>query len=149
MKTIQGRVTEISPYTLMQRGSTVIEEVRIEGQNGTTYAIRKVAIDARLANALRPGNQGTFHICKIFLGNNFLVAAEFDGGAEFAAVTPYSLFIYGIFFILVGIPTILLFGMGILLILLGISYIHGGLQIMETTSRLRSTGVNIRKFEMV
>ena len=149
MKIVTGKVLETSPYTLLDHGTTVIPEVRIEGTDGTIYAVRKVGIDARLANALVPGNSGIFYFQKIILGNNLLVAAEFNNIVEFSATGPFRFIVLGIATIFLGIPFLLFFGIGIIFIIMGLSTLYAAIQMMNIKQKLQSSNVNVRQFKTI
>ncbi len=149
MKVVSGEVLETSSYTLMQHGISVIPEVRIKGDDGTLYAVRKVAVDARLANALNPSRRGVFHFQKIPLGNNCLVAAEFGGVVEFLAFNTFAVVLQALLFILIGIPTTLFFGLGILLILHGLAILYATSQIIGLKGRLAATGRPVQRFKAI
>ncbi len=149
MNKISGKVLETSPYTLGDHGTTIIPEVRIEGTDGTLYAVRKVGIDARLANALKPGNNGVYYFQKIIFGNNFLVAAEFNNVVEFSSISSAKFVAIGLLLILSGIPLILFLGLGLIPIVIGLSMLFGALQMMNAKSSIRTSNVQVRRFKSI
>lgn len=149
MKKVTGKVLETSPFTLDAHGTTVVPEVRIEGADGTLYAVRKVGIDARLANALKPGNSGTFYFQKIMLGNNFLVAAEFNNVVEFSSIGVWRFIALGVLLILMGIPLLLFLGLGLIPIVVGLSMLFGALQMITAKSNIQTSTVQVRRFKSI
>jgi hypothetical protein len=149
LKTVSGKVLETSPFTLHDHGTTVIPEVRIEGTDGTLYAVRKVGIDARLANALKPGNSGVFHFQKVMFGNNFLVAAEFNNAVEFSSVGATKFMAIGILLILSGIPLLLFLGLGLIPIAIGLSLLFSALQIINAKSNIQTSTVQVLRFKTI
>lgn len=149
MKTITGEVLETSSYKLLDEGITTIPEVRIQGDDGIMYCVKKVGVDARLSNAIQPGNYGRFTFHKTILRANVLLSAEFNGNVELCGLPQTKLTICGLMMIILGIPLIPFLGLGLYYIAIGMSLVSTMSKLGGLERELASSGVNIQKFQAV
>lgn len=149
MNKITGKILEHSSYTIEEAHCHIIGEVRIEGDDGTIYAVKNAAVDPRLNNALNPGNRGTFYFHKTLFRRNILLAAEFNGVTVFGEISPVRFLINGIILMIVGIPALPLLGFGIIPMMVGGVFISGAIQIFKLRAELEQTGAAIQRFKTV
>jgi hypothetical protein len=148
MKTITGTILETSPYNLHQSGFTDIHEVRIQGDDGTTYVVQRLLVCRRLSNAIQVGTHATFTIYKTLTSRTYLVAINATGKTEIGTALSPS-FLGGIIFILAGIPLLPFLGVGLFPIFMGFGMLNMAREYSQFKASLLERGEAIETFKVV